>query len=49
VLRTVLLVAGLSALDPCALGGGDDGGAEEAAAAQTVGTQCTAIDTEFCD
>jgi hypothetical protein len=49
VLRTVLLLAGLSALDPCALDGGDDGGAEEAAAAQSVGTQCTAIDTEFCD
>jgi hypothetical protein len=50
MVRTLLLVAGFSALDPdpCTLGGGDDGGVEEAAASQTVGTQCTAVVTELC-
>jgi hypothetical protein len=48
-MRTLLIAAGLSALDPCAIDGGDDGGtAAEASAAQTVGTQCTAVVTDFC-
>jgi hypothetical protein len=48
VVRTLVLVVGLSALDPCTLGSGDDAGVEEAAASQTIGTQCTAIVTELC-
>jgi hypothetical protein len=48
VIRSLLIVAGLSALDPCGLDGADDGGTVEAGPAQSVGTQCTAIDTEFC-
>jgi hypothetical protein len=48
VIRSLLIVAGLSALDPCALDGADDGGTVEAGPAQTVGTQCTAIVTELC-
>jgi len=48
VIRTLLMVAGLSALDPCALGDGDDGGSAEAGPAETSGTQCTAIVTELC-
>jgi hypothetical protein len=48
VIRSLLIVVGLSSLDPCGLDGADDGGTVEAGPAQTVGTQCTAIDTEFC-
>jgi hypothetical protein len=50
VIRVLVLVfVGLSAVDPgCGLDGGDDGGAADTGPAQTVGTQCTAVITEFC-
>jgi hypothetical protein len=59
VIRGILFAAALSALsalDPCGLDlpgtdAGDDGGGGEASTSgtQTIGNQCTQIDTELCN
>jgi hypothetical protein len=53
VIRTLVIVVGLSALDPCDLNlpgydGGEEGGSTDATTTTTIGTQCTQIITELC-
>ena len=54
MIRTLLIVASISALDPsnCGIDGadaGDEGGTTDATTTtQTIGTQCTEIITELC-
>ena len=54
MIRALVLVVGLSSLDPsnCGIDGadaGDEGGATDATTStQTIGTQCTQILTELC-